>query len=146
MSEQRKNKLTNELIKQIQEYYNKGFSCQETAIKFGVGKTTVRSYVEIRHKKILSNTERKKNAVNAVNKRRRKIKQMAIDYKGGQCVKCGYKKCNSALEFHHLDPTQKDFSLGAKGHCTSWDKIKKELDKCILVCANCHREIHGEIE
>lgn len=69
-------------------------------------------------------------------------KRKAIEYKGGKCVKCGYDKYYGALEFHHLDPTKKEKGLTA---ITSFDKVKKELDKCILVCANCHREIHGNI-
>jgi hypothetical protein len=45
------------------------------------------------------------------------------------------------LEFHHLDPNEKDFSIGGK----SWslERLKKEVDKCILICANCHRELHS---
>lgn len=70
---------------------------------------------------------------------------MAIAYKGGKCQICGYDKCVGALEFHHLDPTQKDFGISAKGYTRSWDKNKQELNKCILVCANCHREIHNGI-
>lgn len=46
-------------------------------------------------------------------------------------------------KFHHLDPNQKDFGIGSKGYTRSFDKVKKELDKCICVCANCHREIHA---
>jgi hypothetical protein len=90
----------------------------------------------------------RKCMVDSVNARRRKIKQMAVEYKGGKCQynECGYNKYIGALEFHHLDPNEKDFSIGRSGHCTSWEKVKKELDKCVLVCANCHREIHGEIE
>lgn len=84
----------------------------------------------------------KRCRVDAVNKRRWKIKQAAILYKGGECAQCGYNKCIDALEFHHLDPTKKDFALGNKGHTRSWDKIKVELDKCMLVCSNCHKELH----
>lgn len=70
---------------------------------------------------------------------------MAIDYKGGSCQKCGYDKCNGALEFHHLDPSEKDFGISAKGDIKSWERIRVELDKCILICANCHRELHEEL-
>ena len=80
--------------------------------------------------------------------RKRALKQQAINYKGGKCERCGYSKCNSALEFHHLDPSQKDFNL-AKQRATSWEKNKEricaELDKCIMICANCHRELHAEM-
>jgi hypothetical protein len=75
--------------------------------------------------------------------RQKKFKQQCIDYKGGKCVSCGYKKCNNVLEFHHLDPSKKEFSI-AHVRLTSFnDEVKKELDNCALVCANCHREIHA---
>lgn len=81
----------------------------------------------------------------ATQKRRDKVKEMSIEYKGGKCSICGYNKCAGALEFHHLDPSQKDFGISAKGYTRAWEKVKEELDKCILVCANCHREIHAGI-
>jgi len=71
-------------------------------------------------------------------------KNKAIEYKGGKCIRCGYNKCSTALEFHHLEPNKKDYSI-SRNINHSFDKIKKELDKCILVCANCHREIHEEM-
>lgn len=80
----------------------------------------------------------------AVQKRRDKIKLMAIEYKGGCCSRCKYNDCIAALEFHHLDPAQKEFGLSVRGITRSWEKVKAELDKCVLVCANCHREIHAE--
>lgn len=68
----------------------------------------------------------------------------AIEYKGGKCAMCGYNKCTSALEFHHLDPSIKEYNKDSRGlnRRRSFDNSKNELDKCILVCANCHREIH----
>lgn len=84
----------------------------------------------------------RKCRVDAVDKRRRLLKAKAVEYKGGVCSKCGYDKCLSALDFHHIDPKEKDFSISSDGHTRSWEQIKNELDKCILVCANCHREIH----
>lgn len=78
----------------------------------------------------------------AVSKRRRDLKLKAVEYKGGKCSKCGYSKCVAALEFHHTTE-DKDYSLGDKGNTRSWDKVTQELDKCILVCTNCHREIHS---
>jgi len=85
----------------------------------------------------------KKCNVDAVVKRRKGLKQKAVDYKGGKCEICGYDKCITALQFHHLDPTQKDFGVSAKGITRSWKKLQPELDKCILVCSNCHSEIHA---
>lgn len=79
--------------------------------------------------------------------RQRNFKIKCINYKGGKCENCGYSKCPGALDFHHKDPTQKDFNI-SKYRNTSWEKNKKditgELDKCSLLCANCHREIHYE--
>ena len=73
--------------------------------------------------------------------RQRKTKKLAIDYKGGECIKCGYKKCIAALEFHHIDPTTKDKDyFNSRGGLTK--ELKSELDKCILLCSNCHREEH----
>ena len=81
-----------------------------------------------------------------VQRRRLKLKQLSIEYKGGCCSICGYNKCQAALEFHHLDPNEKEFGLAESGLTRSFDKIKIELDKCILVCANCHREIHNQLK
>jgi hypothetical protein len=67
--------------------------------------------------------------------------ERAIEYKGGCCVVCGYNRCVRALEFHHVDPSKKSFGLSERGLCHSWDRIQEELDKCILLCANCHREV-----
>jgi hypothetical protein len=77
--------------------------------------------------------------------RQRKLKEEAIEYKGGCCQECGYDKYNGALEFHHLDPSKKDFTIGKVKSYSFNDVFKKELDKCILVCSNCHREIHGGV-
>lgn len=67
----------------------------------------------------------------------------AINYKGGKCIKCGYNKYAGALDFHHLDPSKKDYSISRRKNCTL-DTIKPELDKCILLCRNCHAELHFE--
>ena len=80
-----------------------------------------------------------------VDKNRKNRKKKAVEYKGGKCERCGYDKCIDALSFHHLDPTKKDFGISHKGITMSWNKLKKEVDKCILVCSNCHAEIHAEL-
>jgi len=77
--------------------------------------------------------------------RMQKLKTQMVEYKGGCCVICGYKKYMGALEFHHINPNEKDFNLSHMKKYAFDDKIKNELDKCILVCSNCHREIHGKI-
>lgn len=74
--------------------------------------------------------------------RQHRLKQEACHYKGGKCEHCGYDRFIGALEFHHLDPEQKDFGLG-QAKLTNFEKVKAELDKCVLLCANCHREEHA---
>ena len=82
------------------------------------------------------------------NKRRVALQQKrkieAIEYKGGQCSVCGYKTFYGALEFHHVEPEEKEADWK---NMQNWSlaNIKRELDKCILVCSNCHRELHNEI-
>lgn len=73
----------------------------------------------------------------------RQLKQKAVEYLGGQCCLCGYYKSMRSLTFHHKNPSQKDFSIG-KHKNLKWETIRKELDKCMLLCANCHGEIHEE--
>ncbi len=59
-----------------------------------------------------------------------------------ECVECGYNKCFEALDFHHLDPNEKDFNIAA-GKSYSSERLRKELAKCTLLCSNCHREVHA---
>ena len=65
---------------------------------------------------------------------------------GGKCIRCGYDKCISALEFHHINPSEKDFGIGQYGSSKSFEKMKQEVDKCILLCCNCHRELHWKLD
>lgn len=80
---------------------------------------------------------------NATTKRRRRIKQFAIDYRGGKCMVCGYSRCVGALDLHHIGNKKFNFSTDAYLH--DWKTIKKELDKCVLLCSNCHRELHNGV-
>jgi len=66
----------------------------------------------------------------------------AVNYKGGKCVICGYKKNHSALDFHHRNPKEKDVDW-SQLRLRSWKKIIEELNKSDLVCRNCHAEIHN---
>ena len=87
----------------------------------------------------------KKCNVESVVRRRKKLKAMALEYKGGKCAKCEYDRCSAALEFHHEDPDFKEFGICESGNTRSWDAVKAELDKCVLLCSNCHREAHHGI-
>lgn len=78
-----------------------------------------------------------------VRERRQRIKAEAIKLKGGKCKICGYNKCIASMDFHHLDRTKKEFSIS--GNNISKAKLFKELEKCILVCKNCHGEIETGI-
>lgn len=77
-----------------------------------------------------------------VNSRRIKLKEKAREYLGGKCCICGYSKCSRALSFHHKDRATKSFGI-TNSYMRSWLDLKKELKKCILVCANCHMEIES---
>ena len=63
--------------------------------------------------------------------------------RGGKCIKCGYDRCMKALEFHHLDPSQKDFTI-SNDHFRLQEAIN-ESKKCILICSNCHKELHDKM-
>lgn len=76
---------------------------------------------------------------------RHQIKLWGIEYKGNKCSICGYDKCLDALEFHHINIAEKEFNISDRNIKLNWPSIKEELDKCILVCCNCHREIHSKI-
>ncbi len=81
----------------------------------------------------------------AVSLRRKAIKQRALNYMGKKCIFCHYNKYEGALEFHHKVAETKKFGIGQKGHSRSWKKVQAELNKCILVCSNCHKEVHAGI-
>jgi len=73
--------------------------------------------------------------------RRRNLQETAVAYLGNKCQICGYGTCIEALDFHHVDPQEKDFNISDR--ITSFEAIKPELDKCELLCCRCHREVHA---
>jgi len=75
--------------------------------------------------------------------RRKKVKLLAVEYKGGSCIQCGYNQHIAALEFHHTNPNEKEFNFGDVKN-RKWETIKQELDKCVLLCSNCHRIEHSD--
>lgn len=74
--------------------------------------------------------------------RRYRTKAAAIKYLGGKCINCGWCGNQAALQFHHIDPKKKEFIIGNVAN-KSWDSIKNELKKCVLLCANCHTIKHS---
>src|SRR5438067_13400120 len=71
---------------------------------------------------------------------RREVKTEAIRERGGQCERCGFRAHQAALEFHHLDPQRKEFAISNDGIVRSRVRVAAELEKCVLICANCHAE------
>jgi transposase len=78
-----------------------------------------------------------------VARRRREIKCILVEEAGGRCVICGYEKHLEALQFHHLDPSTKQFHLGQGGVSRSLARCRAEARKCALLCANCHAEVEA---
>lgn len=77
---------------------------------------------------------------------RRKTKDRMVAAMGGKCQICGYNRCNDSLEFHHIDPLEKTFTFaGIRANPKKWEQICDELEKCILLCANCHREVEAKL-
>lgn len=85
------------------------------------------------------------SSADALKHKKRTLKRKLISYKGGCCEKCGYSKCEGALQFHHKDPKLKEFTLSQinlNDSTFSIEKVLNEVDKCELLCANCHAEQH----
>ena len=124
--------LTEQVIKQANELYKQLGNIKKVAKQMHI------SYDRLRNVIISDKITPKKRDTSSY---RREVKRKLIEYKGGKCQVCGYNRCQEALEFHHLDSSQKDFTIS--GGTKSFESLKPEVDKCILVCANCHREIHA---
>lgn len=77
--------------------------------------------------------------------KRRDLKLNAVEERGGKCELCGYDRYIGSLHFHHRDPATKSFGLASKGYTRSRQALKEEIEKCILLCANCHGEVEAEI-
>ena len=74
--------------------------------------------------------------------RRYRSKAAAVKYLGEKCKNCGWQGNQAAFQFHHTDPTKKKFIIGGVAN-KKWEFIKKELEKCVLLCANCHAVEHS---
>jgi glycerol-3-phosphate cytidylyltransferase-like family protein len=125
-------------IEEMQMCYDEIGSIRKVAKIFGWSTRTISKYIKIKNR--LTTEEIKKHKSNNVVSWRKRTKIKLVEYKGGKCEICGYDKCTSALSFHHKDPAEKDFSISSKSY--SFERLKEEVDKCMLVCQNCHIEIH----
>ncbi len=128
--------IPKEGINIFQETYNKTKSLKQTAKILNVHPKTVKKYVTTI--KVIRKTN-----YEYTKKRRKNIKILLVEYKGGKCFCCSYDRCVNALGFHHIDPEQKNFNIGHKGKTLAFEKMKEEVDKCVLLCSNCHRELHA---
>jgi len=130
-----------QLIKAVNVFY-KTHTLLQTARHYNLSVTTIKRYCS-KKRKVLTESERRAANYAHVKKSRAEKKQWAVEYKGGSCEICGYSKNIHALEFHHKDPKRKKFTIAATRYYLSKAVLKKELDKCLLLCANCHRELHS---
>lgn len=86
-----------------------------------------------------------KNSIDVKNWRKNTKNKLVLAM-GGCCQICGYDRCNDALEFHHLDPDKKDFHFGTvRSNPKNIMILVAEAKKCVLLCANCHKEYHAGI-
>ena len=122
------------MIEEIQAKYNEIGNLKKVVKLYHISFERLSKVIKHDKKKKFSNTE-------AVESWRKRKKKALVEYKGGKCQCCGYSKCIEALEFHHLDPNIKSFTISGKSK--SFNSLKSEVDKCILVCSNCHKEIHA---
>jgi hypothetical protein len=93
------------------------------------------------------NEKDKENARKNLKERGWKRKQKLIDLKGGKCQMCGYYKCPRSLSFHHRNPKEKQYNLDVRViRGIKWSTILEEVEKCDLLCLNCHNEVEFEID
>ena len=117
---------------------------EEGVSRKAISKTYDVPYSEIQRYVRLNNVPVKKTSITEPERTRtfrRNRKLLAVTFKGGCCEVCGYNKCIAALEFHHLDPSEKEVSISTTN--VAWSIVLAELEKCVLLCANCHREAHN---
>lgn len=118
----------------IIELRESGYSYREIARTLGIGKTTVEHHCN----PIRGRDEQRKW--------RNKRRKVLVEENGGRCYICGYNKCLTALDFHHRDPSQKEFGIARMlNNGAPMERLKREIQKCVLICSNCHHEVHEGI-
>lgn len=101
---------------------------------------------------LCANCHRQRHAAEDVNAKggpvvefRRRLKARAVAYMGDACSGCGRAGHQAIFEFHHRDPSEKEFGITSDGIPHRWEKVVAELAKCVMLCANCHREVHAGV-
>jgi 5-methylcytosine-specific restriction endonuclease McrA len=110
--------------------------CGKCSNLYKVRKTKQRKF-------IIGDGKYKNKATENVCLRNKEKKEELVKYKGGKCYFCGYSKHLGALEFHHINPGEKEFAVNLSNLGKSWERCFAEANKCVLICANCHRELHA---
>lgn len=144
----RKNNIPSSKLKiidrvNIEKLFSENNSVSKTSKLTGISRYTISNYLNsigITHRKC-NDSQLKKLKSDYIKQWRTKLKEKLVLYKGGKCTICGYNKCIQAMEFHHLIPSEKEFNIGESGY--GFEKIKKEVDKCVLLCNRCHVELHN---
>lgn len=127
--------LTPEKIAECQKLYDEIGNIKKVARETGISYQRLRNVIQLK-------TVAPKDSYTYVKEHRKRVKEELIAYKGGKCEICGYNKCIAALDFHHINPEEKDFTISNSNIYKNIEALKQEVDKCMLVCANCHRELH----
>ena len=114
------------MIDEISSYYL-SHTKEETMEKFNVSSATISKYIK-KKRVFLTDEDRRLKNYQRLKRARVRIKEKAILYKGGKCIRCGYDKCTWALSFHHRDAREKEFNI-SQYKVMKWGRIKAELDK-----------------
>lgn len=140
--------------KEIRDALNKHWNMRPAAKELGIGYSTLRKYVKIygiehnsRKKRTGPKFNRNAYTATKITESRRKRKLEALEYRGGmKCSRCGFSEpIPACYAFHHRDPKEKDPNWN-KMKTNNWglEKIKTELDKCDVLCHNCHSIVHWQ--
>ena len=134
---------TEDEIHALNEYLT-DHTYKQTSEHFKVSVASVKKYGKRKRSKqtreeVLAHYRKHKKQLRADTKRK------CVEYLGGACKICGYNKCDKALDFHHRNPEKKDFTIGQNNTKYRFEQLKPELDKCVLLCKNCHAEVHDNL-
>jgi hypothetical protein len=121
------------VIKPVTDWTAKGTRCRQCAAELS----------RQAYHRIKNDPEKLSARYKADTDRRKKTKQQCVEYKCNVCYDCNKSFPTVVYDFHHLDPSEKDFSIGQKSF-RSFEDLKEELDKCVMLCSNCHRIRHWD--
>ena len=135
-------KLSNDIILKIGELYKNKLSKKEIAKKLNLSYGSVKKYTEKKTIQTQTSEEQKQKIYTKNKNWRTNLKLKCVLYLGGKCAVCGYNKCLGALDLHHKNENEKEFTISG-GNLKSFEKLIPELNKCDVLCSNCHRELHN---